>query len=382
MKISYDLRFAHLPGGSWPYVSQLIWILVRDHPETQWRIYHNPWSVPQQEIIQHLQQEHPSQAGTAGIDYRPVHCGCLSIRHHIEFLGVRDDACVYHYPHFDSPLGMRRIPLVVTIHDLYPLVLPGYCSPAKRAYFKFVTRQNARRARRIITISQNTKKDIVEYLKIPPEKIVVISQGHSREFCPVRDDQLLKCTGEKYHLPKKFMLYTGNHKPHKNLGRLLQALAELPDSLRKNFPLILTGPITADTQKLLAQANKLKIENQVRFLCSVGNEDLPHLYNLATLVVHPSLYEGFGLAPLEAMACGTPAVCSNASAIPEVAGQVCRLFDPYSVEDIAATITAALENDIDNPEKRQECLTHAANFTWEKCAHQTYKVYQAIARDR
>jgi alpha-1,3-rhamnosyl/mannosyltransferase len=81
------------------------------------------------------------------------------------------------------------------------------------------------------------------------------------------------------------------------------------------------------------------------------------------------------------MACGTPAVCSNASAIPEVAGQVCRLFDPYSVEDIAATITAALENDIDNPEKRQECLTHAANFTWEKCAHQTYKVYQAIARD-
>ena len=379
MRISYDLRFAHLPCGSLPYVSNVIRILVRRHPETSWRIYHNTWSAPQQEIVRLLQRDQDNQTEKGRIDYRPVRFGCLSLRHHLEFLRYHDDADLYHYLHFDLPLGMRKIPVVVTIHDLYPLVLPGYCSAVKRGCFKFIAQRNARRATRVITVSKNTKKDIIEHLDIPAEKVIVINQGYSPEFHPIDDDEFLNGIRGKYDLPVKFILYTGNHKSHKNLARLLEAYERLPGKLRKAFPIVLTGPITAETQKLTEQAHNLNIDKQVKFIGMIPGDDLPALNNLASILVLPSVYEGFGIPLVEAMACGTPVLCSNAGAMPDVVADAGQLFDPYDIEQISQTLKEALENDVDNPVVRQSCLGRAEMFSWEKTAQQTYQLYESIA---
>ena len=379
MKVSYDLRFAHLPCGSWPYVSQVIEIMSREYPQTQWKIYHNPTSQPQQDIVRRLK----SLCGNAGhgnqFTYQPVKYKCLSIGHHIEFLRFNDDCDVYHYLHFDMPLGMRKIPLVVTIHDLYPLVLPGYCSKLKKNFFKYICQKNGQRAARVITVSQNTKKDILEHLDIAEEKIVVIPQGYSTRFKPIDDVDSLNVIAEKYQLPQSFLLYTGNHKPHKNLPRLLQAYSVLPKALRDDMDLVLTGPITADTENLRELAKKLGIDSQVKFIGLIDPDELPGLYNLAKLLVQPSLYEGFGLPPLEAMACGKPVVCGRAGALPEVVGSAGRLFDPYNVDDIAGVLKEVIEKDVDNPPRKNVLLSRAAELGWAKTARKTYQLYQQIA---
>ena len=380
MKISFDLRFAHRSGGAAVYTARLLGALVHLYPDEQWQIYHNPASQPQQQILQSLARLSRTSQSPLDLQLRPIRSGCLSLSQHAEFYFIRDDACLYHYPHFDLPLGLRNIPLVMTIHDLYPLTIPRYCSPAKRAYFKFVARRNAQRAARIITISQYSKNDIIEHLGIPQNKITVIPQGYAPDFCPLNDNALLDKISRKYHLPQKFILYTGNHKPHKNLHRLLHAFAQLPKPLQQTYPLVLTGPTTAETQELRRCAAQLDIDRQVTFIGLVPAQDLPALYNLASLAVQPSLYEGFGFGPLEAMACGAAVACAHAAAIPEVVGDVARFFDPYSVDDIAHALADALKNDTENPTLRDAGLKRAALFTMDRTAHATFKVYQEVAR--
>lgn len=376
--ISFDLRFAHLPGGSWPYVSNVIPILIREHPEITWRLYYNPWSPPQQEILNNLHTEF-AQSADHTMELRAVRGGCLSLRQHLEFLRCRDDADLYHYLHFDMPLGMRHLPLVMTIHDLYPITVPGYCSAAKRRYFYHVTRLNLRRAARVIAISQHTCHEILRNFDVPAEKIVVIPQGRSDAHRPIEDTELLTRIKQRYHLPDQFIIYTGNHKPHKNLQRLFQAYARLPENMRQAQALVLTGPLSDNTQALRGVADSLGVADRVMFLGAVPADDLIPLYNLASLCVLPSLHEGFGVTPVEAMACGTPVVCSNATAIPEVVGDVARTFDPNSVAEMAAALVAAVEKDINNPQLRRACLAQAEKFTWQKTARRTFDLYRSIA---
>ena len=378
MKVSYDLRFAHLPCGSWPYVANVIEILMGEHPETQWRVYHNDWSPPQQEIVETLRSRFSGENGR--LELRKVKARCLSLRHHLEFSRIHDDADVYHYLHFDLPLGMRRIPLVVTIHDLYPLVLPGYCSAAKRGFFRFIARRNAHRAAAVITVSKSTRNDIVEQLSVPEDKIKVIPQGYSQKFRVIDDEGRLGRVRREHRLPERFILYTGNHKYHKNLRRLLQAYAALPRDMRSGIPMVLTGPITEETRQLQELARQLDIESLVSFTGLVPMADLPAMYNLASLLVLPSIYEGFGIPLVEAMACGTPVACADAAAMPEVVGDAGRLFDPYSVDDMTEALAAAVSNDIDNENVRQGCLERAKRYSWEHTAQLTYEVYKSVAR--
>ncbi|OPZ99489.1 MAG: D-inositol 3-phosphate glycosyltransferase [Planctomycetes bacterium ADurb.Bin412] len=372
MKISFDLRFAHLPGGGGVYTAELLKALVRTRPQIRWHIYHNPESRRQQAVITELSNE------GANLETTAVKAPCLSVRQHWQFRTFHDDADVYHYPHFDMPLGMRGIPLVMTIHDLYPLTLPGYCSPLKRQYFYRLARHNARRASRVITISQHTQRDIQQWLQCPPEKIRLIPQGYSRQYRPIQDSRLLAEVREKHRLPEKFILYVGNHKPHKNLARLLEGYRLLPRETRQEYALVLTGPISQYTKTLQDLAERLDLRPQVQFLGLIGEEDLPALYNLASLCVLPSLYEGFGLPLVEAMACGTAVACSNAAAIPEVVGSAGRLFDPLDPQAISQAILQAIQNDVGKTGIRQKCLDQAAKFSWEKTAAQTWQVYQEL----
>ncbi len=372
MKISYDLRFAHLPGGGGVYTAELLKALVRTRPQIQWKIYHNSESRRQQTVITELLKEGPD------LELAAVKAPCLSVRQHWEFRKFHDNMDLYHYPHFDMPLGMRGIPLVMTIHDLYPLTLPGYCSPLKRQYFYRLARHNAQRASRVITISQHTQKDIQQWLQCPPEKIRLIPQGYSRQYRPIQDRQHLTEVRQKYRLPEKFILYVGNHKPHKNLARLLKGYRLLPDEMQREYALVLTGPISQNTKTLQDLADCLDIRPQVLFLGLIEEKDLPGLYNLASLCVLPSLYEGFGLPLVEAMACGTTVACSNAAAIPEVVGSAGRLFDPLDPEAISQAILQAIQYDVGKTGNRQKCLDQAAKFSWEKTAAQTWQAYQEL----
>lgn len=375
MKFSFDLRFAHFPCGGRTSVATLIRLMLEAHPQTAWRLYHNPGDPPQDEIVAALRPFEPR------IEYYPIKHTCLSLGQHMEFLRVRDKAAVYHYPHFDMPLGMRGPKLFMTIHDLYPLVLPGYCSGMKRAYFKYLCRKNGARAARIITISQCTKRDILKHLGLPERKIVVIPQGVSEAYRPIKDREAWDRVQKRYQLPKHFILYCGNHKKHKNLERLLEAYARLPGSLRGSVALILTGPITAETHRLHELAERLGLAARVQFLGMVPGEDLPVLYNLAGLVVQPSLYEGFGLPMVEAMACGTPVVYANAGALPEVAGPAGRKFDPYDLEGMADALRKGIEQDMGNELCRKQSRQQAALFGWDKTAALTYAQYERAAAE-
>lgn len=380
LTIALDLRFASLPGGGRVYMQKLLPALVTLDPNIHWQVFTNTDCPHQQEIIQHAQTLLAEQQSPHEIEIIPVRSPCLSLRQHIEFRRLPKNADLYHYPHFDLPLAMRNLPLVITIHDLYPLTVPGYCSTLKRAYFHRLAKHNVLRADRVIAISEHTKNDLLQYLQLPPEKITVIPQSHATQYQPIVDAQLLESIRQKYSLPDQFILYTGNHKPHKNLPRLLHAFAQLKDSLRQSFPLILTGQVNAEVEQLLQLATKLNIQNQIRFTGWLDQQDLPAVYNLASLLVLPSLYEGFGLATLEAMACGIPVACSNTTAIPEVVGSLGRQFDPYNVEQITQALTLALEHDIDNKELRQAFLDRAAQFSIQATAQLTCQLYQQTAK--
>jgi len=375
LTISIDIRLAHLPGGGRSYAQKLLPELVRLHPRARWRVYCNRACRAQEAILRGL-----SAAREVGaVEVRAVRSPPLSLRQHAEFRRFRDDASLYHYPHFDLPLGMRGLPLVMTIHDLYPLTAPGYCSAWKRWYFRRLTGYNLGRAAEVITISEHSRRDILRCFAAPAERVSVVPQSHAPEYRPIEDASALARVRERYRLPERFILYTGNHKKHKNLPRLLEALARLRPAARREFPLRLTGAVGAEGRALQGQAERLGIGGEVGFLGWVEQGDLPALYNLASLAVLPSLYEGFGLASLEAMACGTPVACSNAAAIPEVVGKAGRLFDAGDVEAMAGALTAALEADVGNEQVRQGCLRQAGVFSVEKTARLTFEVYRRAA---
>lgn len=376
IKIAFDLRFASLPGGGRVYIQKLFPALVELYPHAKWQVFTNSPCPHQQEIIQRAQKFITEQESQNEIEIIPIRSSCLSLRQHAEFRRLPKNADLYHYPHFDLPLGMREMPLVITIHDLYPLTVPGYCSAPKRCYFRRLTRHNVRRAARVIAISEHTKHDLIKYLHIPTEKITVIPQSHAPQYRPIEHRQILDSIRQKYSLPKQFILYTGNHKPHKNLPRLLQAFARLENSSRENFPLILTGPIDSEARNLLKLAARLHIQNQIRFTGWLEQQDLPAVYNLASLVVLPSLYEGFGLATLEAMACGKPVACSNSTAVPEVVGSLGRRFNPYRLDEITDALQLTLEKDLNNEQLRQALLDRADQFSIQSTAEKTFQTYR------
>lgn len=283
-----------------------------------------------------------------------------------------------HFTHFNAPLLYFR-PSVVTIHDLTLSFYPGKKKHSwlHRLGYHVTLRSTVKKAKHVITISQNSKKDLMSLLRTPEKKITVIPQGVGEEFKPVTDTKRIKATLKKYDIKKPFLLYTGVWRSHKNIPTLVKAF----HLLRKTFNiddlrLVITGKDDPFYPEVRQTATSLHEDKHVLFPGLVSEQELLDLYTAATIYVFPSLYEGFGLPPLEAMACKTPVAASEVSSIPEVCGKGNAVyFDPKDSQDMAHKIYALLKNNSLQHDLVHKGLQRVKQFTWSSMAQSTLTVY-------
>jgi len=299
--------------------------------------------------------------------------------------GARERIDLLHCPYWSNPLWSPW-PTVVTVHDVIQFVLPEYAwRKISRVYFGLVSRA-ARRAEAIITVSERSKEDILNLLAVPPERIHVIGNAVDDSFYPVRDAWLLAAVRERYGIGSRFILYFGGFDLRKNVPRLIEAYARLPDHLRREYQLVIAGryqhlghPLFPDPRETV---QRLGLEGNVIFTGQIREHDKAPLYSAATVFAFPSLYEGFGIPVLESMACGTPVVTSNRSALPEVAGDAGLLVDPYDTDAICAGLADLLEQQTLRDELARRGLDRARRFTWRQVAEQTVRVYRQVIDSR
>jgi glycosyltransferase involved in cell wall biosynthesis len=271
------------------------------------------------------------------------------------------------------PPFLRRFPAVATVHDLAFLRMPELLTPQSRRYYGQVGAA-ARSADRIIAVSDCTRSDLIDLVGAPSARIDVVYEAADPRFRVLGADEL-----PADDLPAEYFLFVGTREPRKNLVRLLEAYAALRDRASEAPPLLLAGRPGWLQDDLEARAAALGLDGQARFLGGVEPDRLVALYNRATALVYPSLYEGFGLPALEAMACGTPVLASNAGSLPEIVGDAARLVDPLDV----ATLSREMERLWREPglraELRERGLARAARFSWRRAAEETLDVYRRAA---
>ncbi|MCK4649383.1 glycosyltransferase family 4 protein [bacterium] len=290
------------------------------------------------------------------------------------FLGKVD---VLHVTDYLMP-QVRKAKLVVTIHDVTPLSLPQYHNRYTRTYIRNKLLSIAERADRIIAVSENTKRDIMSSLSIPESKIKVIYEAIDESYHPIEDIKFLDRIRKRYTLPDKFILHVGTIEPRKNITRLIKAFATLKKMKSLKHKLVIAGQKGWRYDDIFREVKDLDLESEVIFIGYVSEEDLPGLYNAAQVFVYPSLYEGFGLAPLEAMACGTPVICSNTSSLPEVVGDAANVVDPYNTDEMARAIGEVLTDGKLRQEMGAKGLKRASLFSWKKAARETLSVYRDL----
>lgn len=296
---------------------------------------------------------------------------------HFPFKELRKSgADLLHVPHYNVPVFYRG-KLAVTVHDLTHLVLPQFL-PNKAAYLyaKFLIGYAVRKAEVVFTVSENSKRDILRFYNIPEDKIAVVYNAVDSRFVH-RDREDVSYLFDKYNIPrdKKVIMYVGNLKPHKNLPRLLEAYSKMNG--REDTCLVLVGK-AFDSEDLTPQIKALGIEDSVIKTGIIVDNELVNFYNLADLFVFPSLYEGFGIPPLEAMACGTPVVCSNNSSLPEVVGDAAYMFDPYDEKQIRDAMEKVLGDDSLAQSLVERGYKRVKLFTPERIVNTTKAVFDKI----
>jgi glycosyltransferase involved in cell wall biosynthesis len=282
---------------------------------------------------------------------------------------------LFHAPHWNAPLAVPA-PLAVTVHDLIHLLFPEYL-PRPRllslAYARLLVRAACSRARVVLTVSENTRRDLVRVLGVEPRKIVVTPLGVDPGFRPVRDAGAMRSFLRQRNLATGYILYVGNLKPHKNIERLVRAFSGL--SLPGGMKLVLAGSEDRRYRGVRDEVKKLRLGGRVVFSGVSSTEELRLLYSGARVLVLPSLYEGFGLPPLEAMACGTPVVASRTSSIPEVVGDAGLLVPPRDEGALARAIRAAALQDGLRRRLRARGLKRARLFDWDETARLTASAF-------
>jgi glycosyltransferase involved in cell wall biosynthesis len=309
----------------------------------------------------------------------PVRAGKYGLGEHLVVPRAARRAKVelLHEPHYTLPLGWRG-PAVVTIHDLIHVRFPQFFPPGASLYARAMAGLAVRRARRVVTDSEDTRNDVVELLGARPGNVRVIPLGVSPRFARSSPDEVASCLRER-SLPAGYLLYVGARKPHKNLPLLLEAVARIRPGERP--PLVLGGARWDEADPLARLAGRLGIGVIVHFAGDLRDErTLACVYSGAALYVQPALTEGFGLPPLEAMACGAPVLSSNGGALPESVGDAAELLPPRDPAAWARSIVGILRDTARREELVRRGLAHSRAFTWARTAERTLDVYEEALR--
>lgn len=286
---------------------------------------------------------------------------------------------IYHAPDYFVPPFPG--PTVATVHDLSHHIYPQFHPPARISYMRRALPASLRRTSHVITVSESARQDLIEHFGYPAERITAIPLGASPAFRPHSAAELAPLLQRLQHLnlqPHGYSLYVGTIEPRKNLDRLLTAYEALPPALRAQHPLVMAGGAGWHCQATLARMARAASAGWLHYLRYIPQADLPALYAGARLFVYPSLYEGFGLPVLEAMASGTAVITSNVSSLPEVAGSAALLIDPEDTAALSSALAQALQDSAWRQQARSAGLARAAQFSWGQCVAATVQVYQRL----
>ena len=284
-------------------------------------------------------------------------------------------ADIAHYPANIGPL-LPAPNAVVTVHDLSFLRHPEWFRFERASYYRLAVGRGVRHATRVIAVSQATASDLVEILRVSPDRIDVIPNGVDECFQPTGDEEHA-AVRQRYGLPPRFFLYLGTLEPRKNLVRLILAYEQIAASCP--IDLVLAGRNGWKTGPIHAQATRSAYAARIHFPGFVRRDDLPAMMGAADAFVYPSLFEGFGIPVTEAMACGTPVLTSNTSSLPEVAGEAALLVDPYDIDAIAKAMQRLAEDERLRGELTVRGNERAARFTWRETARRTLETYSTVA---
>ncbi len=370
--ITLDVSAAvHSRAGLGRYAESLTRALVAAHPHRYALFYNRERGIEPLEGLKHL------PAHTVALGYKPwrmlVWMGQL-VR--VPFNRLVPDATLFHATeHLLLPL--RGVPTVLTVHDLIFRHLPEHHKTLNRWYLNWTMPLYCRRADRIITISHATRRDLIAAYDVPPAKITVIHEAADPRFRP-QPPEAVEAVRTRYDLPARYLLSVGTIEPRKNLARLLEAFETL-HAEGLTDALVVVGGRGWLYDDFFARLERSPAREAVLFPGYVPDADLPPIYAGAQALAFPSLYEGFGLPVLEAMACGTPVACSNTSSLPEVAGDAALLFDPRDVTAITRALRRLLSDDALHADLRQRGLDRAATFSWDRVAAETEAVYNTVS---
>ncbi|MCS7051142.1 MAG: glycosyltransferase family 4 protein, partial [Thermomicrobium sp.] len=291
---------------------------------------------------------------------------------------VTRDCALVHGPVNVVPLAGGR-PTVVTVHDLAFLHFPTHYPASKRWYLQLMTGASVRRARMVIAVSEATRRDVVQAYGVTPERVVVVPNGIDPHWCRVPDEELARWR-DRNGVPERFILFVGTLQPRKNLVTLLEAYARLgPDF---SWPLFVVGAPGWLESPIYRRVEELGLTGRVRFVGYAPPEELRAWYSAATLFVYPSVYEGFGLPVLEAMACGVPVIAADRSALPEVAGEAAVLADPTDPQALATAMRSLADDEALRRALARAGQERARAFSWERTARETAAVYRRLGAPR
>lgn len=296
----------------------------------------------------------------------------------------KTDLDLIHYTNFNSPIFFNLIPSVVTIHDLTLWFFPGRGQKSwfRRMVYRLVIKRTCQNAKYIIAITKKTKQDIVKLLDINPEKISIIYEAVPSNYKVISNDQKIKKLKHKFNISQPYAMYVGQWRDHKNIIRMIRAFSLLRRRYNIDYQLVMVGRMDNQYPQVQTTIKELGLTDHVVFTGYVPDSELPYIYNGAEFFVWPSLYEGFGLPPLEAMACGTPVVSSNASCMPEVLGDAAYYFDPLNVEAMAKNMADVAKSYALKRELKLKGLRQARKYSFEKSAKQTFKIYKRVLNNK
>lgn len=366
MRIGIDLRYR---GDAFPGIGRYSDELVRALSALP--------AAPQLVLFQTAgdRRDHPSA------EVVTVTSGPFSLRQQLELplLARRARIDLLHSPYFVKPY-LLPCPSLLTIFDLLPLLVPSTLSARGRRWYRLAVTLAARTSRHIVTASQSARADLEHLLGVPPERISVIPLAAAPQFRPQSAEQIAALRAH-YRLPQHYFLFVGANKAHKNLARLLQAWQivrpQLPTAL-STCRLVIAGPPEQHGTSAATLAAELALGDAVQILHDLPAADLPALYSGALCLAYPSSYEGFGLPPLEAMACDTAVLCSYAASLPEVVGDAALTVDPHSRAEIAAALLQLLTNPHLRARLQARGRVRAAQYSWQRTAAATRDLYATL----